>query len=882
MDLGKDIAIKLIAENTPIISLFPGSFSPPHRSHFKVVQEAAKTSDQVQIIISNKGRDGYSPQLSLRIWENYLKLLPENVSVSIAKENTPITEVYSIVKEKSNNYIVLYGKEDSNRFNCINENREKYSNVEVLDVGQLGDVSATKLREAISKRNNLQIKSLIPEGIKVNDFLLNFQIHEIKVNNPQEIKFPIILNNIEDWLKIKNKIETLGYKWLYGETPELYDFPTKIILYKKSNKLLAITDLNEIKINNPIKKPIVYIDGQMPFIPDSDGNRYYGYRVEGDRFFWERRGRRDAFEDAIKYFKGRGTIKEDFYLYVNESDVIIKDSLDGLDEIKINNPAKILPTLIIKNDIVSTKINNEWLHGSLHNSEEGDLALFMRKDYKNYDELEKELKPYIHPGQIQNGVLMIIKLNEYPKRFLQKPLPEEKIPGGLAKGKSLIDIAKHHRIPQADIFKQLQKGINVEMEHTTSKEIAKEIAMDHLWEDPKYYDKLDSIEEIKINKPVKFWKYDTELKIGDRIRVPDKFMKDDIFVYLGGDILKDEATEHNYSIKAMKRMYDLDLEQIKNRTQTHKIQEIKINKPFPSFPITLNNDIEAQQIAEKLYNMGYKADWSYNPHFYQEFPFQQKEGENFKPIILTSQGKELEWIPAEHQNHVEDEEDIIYEIGKNAIKEVLGEIKVNKPGLNFPIKIETPEQAQKVGKILKDRGYIFKDYIDREDPEINSFNEFEPFFQLKNFYPFNIIQYDGNILDYNYITELNESIQINPKLYIKLLNTLVEDCCKELEIPKPVIKLINNDKYTKEHSSYGGYFPGQDLIKLVIYSRNCKDSLLTLCHEIRHHWQYVNGLLKPDSGGDGSPEENDCNSFAGQYLRKFGRKYPEIYFLKYS
>jgi len=45
--------------------------------------------------------------------------------------------------------------------------------------------------------------------------------------------------------------------------------------------------------------------------------------------------------------------------------------------------------------------------------------------------------------------------------------------------------------------KQLNKGIKVEMEHTKDKGQAKEIAMDHLFEDPKYYDKLEKIEKVE-------------------------------------------------------------------------------------------------------------------------------------------------------------------------------------------------------------------------------------------------------------------------------------------------------------------------------------------------------------------------------------------------
>lgn len=42
---------------------------------------------------------------------------------------------------------------------------------------------------------------------------------------------------------------------------------------------------------------------------------------------------------------------------------------------------------------------------------------------------------------------------------------------------------------------QLKKGIKIELEHTNDKDLAKEIAMDHLKEDPKYYDKLEKIEK---------------------------------------------------------------------------------------------------------------------------------------------------------------------------------------------------------------------------------------------------------------------------------------------------------------------------------------------------------------------------------------------------
>jgi len=54
------------------------------------------------------------------------------------------------------------------------------------------------------------------------------------------------------------------------------------------------------------------------------------------------------------------------------------------------------------------------------------------------------------------------------------------IPGGYAAGKSAKDFDSS----------QLRAGMRVEMEHTTEPDIAREIAMDHLMEDPRYYEKL--------------------------------------------------------------------------------------------------------------------------------------------------------------------------------------------------------------------------------------------------------------------------------------------------------------------------------------------------------------------------------------------------------
>ena len=44
-------------------------------------------------------------------------------------------------------------------------------------------------------------------------------------------------------------------------------------------------------------------------------------------------------------------------------------------------------------------------------------------------------------------------------------------------------------------MKSLLKGMRIEREHTKDLNITRELAMDHLTEDPKYYDKLEKMEK---------------------------------------------------------------------------------------------------------------------------------------------------------------------------------------------------------------------------------------------------------------------------------------------------------------------------------------------------------------------------------------------------
>jgi len=59
--------------------------------------------------------------------------------------------------------------------------------------------------------------------------------------------------------------------------------------------------------------------------------------------------------------------------------------------------------------------------------------------------------------------------------------------------KNVSQIAKDHDVEKLEVLLQLIKGIKVEKEHTSIGSVAREIALDHLDENPRYYDELAKV-----------------------------------------------------------------------------------------------------------------------------------------------------------------------------------------------------------------------------------------------------------------------------------------------------------------------------------------------------------------------------------------------------
>ena len=103
--------------------------------------------------------------------------------------------------------------------------------------------------------------------------------------------------------------------------------------------------------------------------------------------------------------------------------------------------------------------------------------------------------------EVRETKFKIPKMSMFSDEANGYKIKEEKLKGGKADKKTFEDLVsknKKHGKSIDDVEKelktQLRKGTKVEKEHTNDVVKAREIAMDHLFEDPKYYDKLSKIE----------------------------------------------------------------------------------------------------------------------------------------------------------------------------------------------------------------------------------------------------------------------------------------------------------------------------------------------------------------------------------------------------
>lgn len=181
MNLGEQLAKILLEQDKQTIALFPGAFKPPHKGHVDVVKKLLDKADQVVVLVSPKMRDGVSAEESVAVWNLYKKLFDGPVEVRISANDSPVGEVYDVVKNNlDTDFIVAYGKGEESRYARMADQ----PNATVFDGGTIEGANATNLRMALASNNTEEIAKYLPTGITVDEFLA--AINEEPIEKPVE------------------------------------------------------------------------------------------------------------------------------------------------------------------------------------------------------------------------------------------------------------------------------------------------------------------------------------------------------------------------------------------------------------------------------------------------------------------------------------------------------------------------------------------------------------------------------------------------------------------------------------------------------------------------------------------------------------------------
>ncbi len=509
-----------------VVVVYSGRFQPFHKGHYATYDHLVKKfgKDSVYVGTSNVTDSKKSPFnfKEKKVIMTKMFGIPSNKIVNVRNPYAP-EEILNKYDDSNTGFITVVGEKDSSRLSGKYFTPYK-GKIEAgyLDKGyvyaapaQPNAISGTDVRywlsagteadrkkgfmkaypkfdDQIFKMITLKLKSLkeyineeIKLNVKVGDQILMGRFKNKKVtvksigkdewgmptiNGKKAVTFRIpkkeqlkeisiqTLNNVErvetddgtgpfasSWKQYHNQAKTRANK--IGH--EVVDRPTEL---KKEKDLVNYKEMDPR--NQVTNFPIM----QEPKNTDTIGK------------FTARRAYTNWLGDALKYMKDLGWEES---LTTKEKQQRKQAELDGKQNIKVVKEGLISEDEI--NEIVDEIMGEMGLPGG------AGIGLSLSGGYINGAPNPKDVKK-LKSKLDKDGS------EEYTK------VKEDKIPGGLAKGMTLSDIAKHHNISVANIKQEFIKGYAVEREHTTDINVAKEIALDHLYEDPNYYSKLSKIE----------------------------------------------------------------------------------------------------------------------------------------------------------------------------------------------------------------------------------------------------------------------------------------------------------------------------------------------------------------------------------------------------
>jgi hypothetical protein len=172
------------------ITIYVGSFKPPHKGHLYIVKKMLKMTNKpknindypgtVYIFISKKEREPcneISGEVSRDVWKEYIETLPEKdrgrIKLVVSKLSSPTQTAYGFVsriaKKGDTIYLVKSMKNSSNsRFSSFKTIKTKGVTFNELILPEYENLNSTDMRKALSSNDRKTFYNYLPDKITIS------------------------------------------------------------------------------------------------------------------------------------------------------------------------------------------------------------------------------------------------------------------------------------------------------------------------------------------------------------------------------------------------------------------------------------------------------------------------------------------------------------------------------------------------------------------------------------------------------------------------------------------------------------------------------------------------------------------------------------------
>lgn len=236
--------------------LYPGNFSIFHDGHASIVEKCLKIKDitKLHIIISNKERDGITPETSFDFIYSLYKNNPR-VEVSISEDASPIKTCYGIVGNAAKGDFFMVSSDKGNDYDRVEQFVEafsehgRYYNPKVHVLNCPIKIDALCYKDRSDRYNETPISaSVARRDVKLDNFenfKTNFQ-NIIEKYDISEKKIRTLFNKLRNEIKVDAVSESTLHRNIqskYGNVLDYQELKEAFIFDEEDNSL----DLDMLK-----------------------------------------------------------------------------------------------------------------------------------------------------------------------------------------------------------------------------------------------------------------------------------------------------------------------------------------------------------------------------------------------------------------------------------------------------------------------------------------------------------------------------------------------------------------------------------------------------------------------------------------------------------